>query len=334
MKLYRLLFFLLICTAQVSNAQVILLTELFKNDGRQVDSADSADYVRIVDAPDSAAKTVIIREFYADGSRKSIANATSWMPIQYEGAYHSFHPNGKRKEISSYHKGDLIDTTYNFYPNGQLYTAKYEIPSVKDAIDQGQPQRSFYIKLMKNANGKDMVVDGNGDAIIYNDDFQSIIESGKLKNGVREGIWTGKHERLTLTYIENYKNGKLISGESTDLDGTVRRYTQDLLHAKFKGGMERFYKYVSQNLRYPPLAAGRNIQGKVFVKFTVLEDGTVSDIRSVYSPNKTLTYEALRVIEYSPKWEPGLWKGKKIKEVYNIPISFTLTNPANAAYRN
>ena len=116
MKLYRLLFFLLICTAQVSNAQVILLTELFKNDGRQVDSADSADYVRIVDAPDSAAKTVIIREFYADGSRKSIANATSWMPIQYEGAYHSFHPNGKRKEISSYHKGDLIDTTYNFYP--------------------------------------------------------------------------------------------------------------------------------------------------------------------------------------------------------------------------
>ena len=89
MKLYRLLFFLLICTAQVSNAQVILLTELFKNDGRQVDSADSADYVRIVDAPDSAAKTVIIREFYAYGSRKSIATAISWLPIQYKGSYHS-----------------------------------------------------------------------------------------------------------------------------------------------------------------------------------------------------------------------------------------------------
>ena len=322
---FELFFAFFIFAAQFVTAQTILTTQLFKNNGTEVNDPDSADFVRMVESPDSGSKMLIIREFYAGGSRKSLANSISLIPLQYEGPYISFHPNGKKKEISKYHDGYLIDTTYNFYPNGQLYTAKYEIPPFEQSTDIAVGP-NFYIKSMRDSTGKDIVVDGKGNGIIYSDDYKIIVESGEIKNGIREGIWTGQLKSLNLKYTEIFSKGRLISGESIEIDGKVNHYTQDQVQPVFKGGPQFLYDYLRKNVRYPPSAQERNIQGKVFVRFIILEDGTLTEIRSTRSPDKVLTEEALRVIKNSSPWEPGQLKGKKVKVAYNVPVSFTLSN--------
>jgi len=325
MKLYLLLLVVLMGTTQISRAQVILQTELFKTDGTHVNDPDSADFVRIVEKADSGSTMLIIREFYADGTRKSLANSVSLIPLQYEGSYISFHPNGKKKEMSKYHNGYLIDTTYNFYPNGRLYTAKYEIPPINADKFDAFPDPTYYIKTMKDSTGKDIVIEGNGQGVIYEDDFKMIVERGEIKNGVHEGIWIGELQSPKLKYLESFSAGKLISGESTETDGTIYRYTQDRVNPHYKGGMELFYKYIRENVRYPPSAQENHIQGKVYMKFTILEDGTLTDIRMLHSPGRSLTEEAFRVIRNSGPWEPATWKGKKVKVAYNMPVSFTLS---------
>ena len=51
----------------------------------------------------------------------------------------------------------------------------------------------------------------------------------------------------------------------------------------FPGGMDKFYQYLSKSLRYPPMAAESNIQGKVFVSFVVDKNGMLTDIKVVRS---------------------------------------------------
>jgi periplasmic protein TonB len=43
------------------------------------------------------------------------------------------------------------------------------------------------------------------------------------------------------------------------------------------GGMTDLYKLLADNLRYPTQARRMGIEGKVFVEFTVNEDGSLSD---------------------------------------------------------
>ncbi|WP_338769151.1 energy transducer TonB [Bernardetia sp. ABR2-2B] len=92
----------------------------------------------------------------------------------------------------------------------------------------------------------------------------------------------------------------------------------------YEGGMNEFYKYISENLTYPPNAKEKNITGKVFIQFVVDKDGSIVDAKVVKSVDKELDAEALRVIQNSPKWIAGKQRGKNVKVRMNIPIVFTL----------
>ena len=92
----------------------------------------------------------------------------------------------------------------------------------------------------------------------------------------------------------------------------------------YKGGMIEFYKYVAENLNYPPNAREKRITGKVFVQFVVDKDGSIIDAKVVKSVDPELDTEALRVIQQSPKWIPAVQRGKNVKVRMNIPIVFVL----------
>jgi periplasmic protein TonB len=95
---------------------------------------------------------------------------------------------------------------------------------------------------------------------------------------------------------------------------------------EFKGGMEAFYKYLQQSIRYPAKAVKKGIQGKVLVSFIVEKDGSLSNIRVVRGVAKDIDAEAFRVIKASPNWNPGIQNGRPVRVIYNTPISFTLEN--------
>jgi len=93
----------------------------------------------------------------------------------------------------------------------------------------------------------------------------------------------------------------------------------------FPGGIEKFYAYVGKSIKYPPMAAENNIQGKVFLSFVVEKNGQLTDIHVDRKLGGGTDEEAVRVLKASPRWTPGIQNGKPVRVKYNIPISFTLS---------
>lgn len=92
----------------------------------------------------------------------------------------------------------------------------------------------------------------------------------------------------------------------------------------YPGGMEKFYKYISENLRFPAQAQEASVSGKVFVSFVVEKDGSVTDVKAERGPGYGTNEEAVRVIKASKRWNPGMQNGKPVRVKYQMPISFTL----------
>jgi TonB family protein len=101
----------------------------------------------------------------------------------------------------------------------------------------------------------------------------------------------------------------------------------------FPGGMEKFYKYLSDNVKYPKEAQENNIQGKVFLSFIVETDGRLNEIKVERKLGSGTDEEALRLLRNSPKWIPGYSEDEPVRVKYNLPINFTLSDdkPEKAA---
>lgn len=93
---------------------------------------------------------------------------------------------------------------------------------------------------------------------------------------------------------------------------------------EFPGGMSAFVKWLTDNLKYPPVAQKNNIQGQVVVSFIINRDGTIADIKIAKSVHYLLDREALRVTHMMPKWKPGIANNKPCRTLFAIPIVFKI----------
>jgi len=94
----------------------------------------------------------------------------------------------------------------------------------------------------------------------------------------------------------------------------------------FNGGDPalEFFKYIQGKLIYPAEAVENHISGKVTVKFVVNHKGYIERAEILKGVHPVLDEEALRVINSSPKWEPGFQSGHYVNVIYTFPISFKL----------
>ena len=93
---------------------------------------------------------------------------------------------------------------------------------------------------------------------------------------------------------------------------------------EFPGGMAECMKFLSKNIKYPPISAENGIQGRVIVQFVVNQDGSIVDPVVVRGVDSHLDKEALRVIQMMPKWKPGNQRGKAVRVKYTVPVMFRL----------
>ena len=93
---------------------------------------------------------------------------------------------------------------------------------------------------------------------------------------------------------------------------------------QFPGGMDELYKFLAKNIKYPTEAREKKIQGRVILSFVVEEDGSLTDMRVARGIGGGADEEAVRVMNLSPNWSPGIQNGHLVRVAYSIPISFTL----------
>jgi len=93
---------------------------------------------------------------------------------------------------------------------------------------------------------------------------------------------------------------------------------------EYPGGDEALFKFIYENVMYPPEAKERGIQGKVILRFVVTSDGSVEDVTVVRGIDPLLDAEAVRVMSLLPDWIPGTQRGQPVDVYYSVPISFSL----------
>ena len=93
---------------------------------------------------------------------------------------------------------------------------------------------------------------------------------------------------------------------------------------KFQGSDAKtaFQLWVQNSLVYPEVALSNDITGTVIVKFVVGADGEVRNVEIFKSANRYLDEEAMRVVESSPKWTPGMQQGMPVAVTMTIPVIF------------
>ncbi len=91
-----------------------------------------------------------------------------------------------------------------------------------------------------------------------------------------------------------------------------------------KGGLQAFYKYVGEKLKYPAQARRMGTEGKVFVEFVVNRDGSLVDVKVMRGIGAGCDEEAVRVVQSAPSWTPGKQRGKPVRQKMVIPINFKL----------
>lgn len=93
---------------------------------------------------------------------------------------------------------------------------------------------------------------------------------------------------------------------------------------EFPGGMPAFFKYIGKNFKYPEAARRDSVVGKVIISFVVETDGALSGFKILKDLGSGTGEEAVRVLQASPKWVPGIQNGRPVRVQYTLPIALNL----------
>ncbi len=89
-----------------------------------------------------------------------------------------------------------------------------------------------------------------------------------------------------------------------------------------KEGFATFYKKLSENMQNELKKAKikEPIDGKVFIRFTINEDGSISYFKVVKSINKKIDKLAIKALKNSGAWHPAYHASKPVKSFFTVPV--------------
>jgi len=155
------------------------------------------------------------------------------------------------------------------------------------------------------------------------EDGQLLMETN-YRNGEFDGTLKTYWPDGTLKRHDEYANGKLLNGKAYDRTGKEAVYCMYREMPQFPGGTSAMMDFIIKTVRYPKKARRKGIQGKVFVKFVVNGDGSLSDFTIIKGVSPELDAEALRAVKAMPRWSPGKEEGEPVNVYFNLPINFIL----------
>jgi hypothetical protein len=222
----------------------------------------------------------------------------------------------------------------DFYKNGVMLTsgiAKARNGKTKDGdfifFHDNSKQLAIGQLAKDSKKGNWTYFDINGIEVTKDELVNKMPTTKFIKDGIsfkgkclcykKEGIWEEENLKTKIKTFNHYEDDQpiTIDGVYTIIDDT----------ASYKGGMVEFYKYMSRELKYPFITRLKGKQGKVFVRFTVDEQGEVNSPDFLQTLDKRTEKKILNVLmSTSGRWDPATYKGKKVKSRLILPVYFEL----------
>lgn len=131
---------------------------------------------------------------------------------------------------------------------------------------------------------------------------------------------------LVLASCSVVRKNTTVTGQQIEVSDIVPFESGKLdKDPSFKGGNhDTFINWVTSQLSYPEDAKEKAIQGVVTLRFVVMKDGSVTNVKVLRGVDTSLDEEAIRVVSSSPKWTPGIFRGEKVNVRYTFPVVFRL----------
>ncbi len=241
-------------------------------------------------------KTWTVIDYYIDGQLQMSGTFKSGKFKKKEGHFVYFFKNGLKRSEGEYNNDHNIGHWTRWHDTGEL--------KMKGFYDS-KGNKSGYWKYWYSSRVLDY--------------------EGEYLNDKKNNEWKWYFENGQISSREIYKKGELVEFEYLDENGNrVKEAEYVYAMPEFVGGLKALMTYLKDNIKYPKEAKLSNISGRVFLQFTVEEDGTISNVIITKSVHPLLDKEALRVVENMPDWIPGREHNRPVKALFNLPVKFTL----------
>lgn len=174
---------------------------------------------------------------------------------------------------------------------------EFEPPPLRDEITFTPPE---------------IVEEPTTEEVVTQDDFEEAEASTQTREGDTAGV--------DLSLLDTDE------GDVTGDQGPPKIHISVERMPEFPGGDAALLKYLGENIKYPHVARENDIEGNVYVRFVVNEDGMVSniEIQRGLSGCSECDQEVVRVLKRMPKWKPGMQGGQAVKVYFSLPVKFEL----------
>ncbi|WP_081910775.1 energy transducer TonB [Hymenobacter sp. APR13] len=278
----------LLACAEPARAQSMPAVYLNSRDEATV--PDSATHYRVIDRKNELLGTYAMREFSLTGTLLLRGTLSSIDPIVRTGLLTWYHPNGA-KAAQVHYRTDEAEG---------VYVAWDEDGHVRQRGEYLNGQRTgTWISVHRNGQKR---------------------SKGTYAAGRAVGEWRYYYDTGQLSALEllGRDKGPALAFFNEDGSPYVGKLQKREL-PQFPGGEGALLSYVARNTDYPRNSRRKGITGKVYVRYTVDEQGRVGQVQVVQGLSPETDQEARRVVASLPAFRPG--------REYNVPTAMTFTVP-------
>ncbi|MCB0738097.1 MAG: TonB family protein [Bacteroidetes bacterium] len=283
-------------------------------------------------------------EFYKSGQLKSKAH---YKMGKQHGLVYNYYENGRIINLIQMKNGK-IDSVFNQYLVNGLEDPSYKIVNgngiVKSYYGDGKLKAIYSYRNGKKKkktkilshSGQPLAVEhykaGKPHGLMLDYDKNGKLENeGYAENGIKVGKWS-QYDSKKDEYVE-----KEYEAEDSVY---VSLYEDTTFYAEFKqneimpaphGGINAFYRWLGSNVIYPQAEREMNIEGTVYVLFIVGRTGEIENVGLQEGTEElnteNLNRAAIKAIEKSPSWLPGIQQNIPVRVYYKMPVMFKLESP-------
>lgn len=203
-------------------------------------------------------------------------------------------------EKAAFYKVVLKNSEVANLSSEKIYTSDHELESeiIYKNYDSKDPERIEHQTYYRNGQLH----------------LRSTFRKGRL-HGDFVSFWeTGQIKRKDV-----YKKGRWLTGTCWNEDGKEVPYYDFEIQPQFTGGMPVFQLYLQNKLRN--LAIPSTLKGtKVLVRFTIDENGSVTQVQILKSLDPKVENKVRKVFEDMPQWSPARMDGGPMAVVRKINL--------------
>jgi TonB family protein len=137
---------------------------------------------------------------------------------------------------------------------------------------------------------------------------------------------------LSIAFIKSFKDENKV-GFIINKNGPIKNkpdidnvYTVVDEAAKPEGGYEKYYQWLSTELKYPKQARSLGIEGKVYVQFIVNQIGEITEVEVVKGIGGGCDKAAIDAVSASNNWSAPKQDDVSVSQRIILPITFALGN--------